>query len=91
MAQRPTLYAEVYVTYERRNREFEVTVDAEFTTDGEDIIITKWTAQGGNAWDIETEWFDDLVYDAVCAVADDKWQDYLDDQGEYLVGQREAA
>lgn len=83
MAHSPTLSTTVFITYEARNRDFEVEVEVEFTSDGEDIVVTKWTALGGNEWDINTDWFDERVYDAACDVADEIYAEWLAERGEY--------
>lgn len=84
MTKRPTLSVTVYLDYERGNRDYEASVEVDFTTDGEEIRITKWKTWDANATHVDTAWFDELVYEATCNVADDVYAEWLADYGDHL-------
>jgi len=73
------LSATINVCWEdARHVERDTDVEVEFTYDGDDLNITKQTAIGSVTGIGEWE-FDDLVWDAVCAVADEAYAEHMAD------------
>jgi hypothetical protein len=61
----------------QRGHERETEVEVEYTYDGDDLRIVAQTLLAGT--DPETDWFDDMVFDAVAEVCDEQYAEWLAD------------
>ncbi len=80
-----SLFAFITVEYQSHTgRDYSVDCEVDYTFDGNDLNITNVAPLGGNDWDINTDWFDELVLDAINDRADDDYAEWLADQGEIV-------